>query len=1024
MERARLNPTALAATFVVSALVLAASGAGRFAAGVVLMNVIELGAAGWAAYACARAAERADGRARLAWRLLAASSAAWSLGQVVRSLLALAADRPQSSASLADIGLFLALVLAAAAVALFPSAGGAGRPALVIIDGLAIAAALVGIALTTFVGAIVASVGPGLAQVLALAYPIGDLILLAVVLSVLARVGPEWRRPLGLVGFGLFFLALADVSLAYLSAVGGYERGAATDVGWVAGFCLIALAGSGFPAEEAGRQHVAERWFGALPYAPVMVMVPIAAGNQLATGTIPAPLAWSGMATVLLVIARQLATHFENLRLSADLRSRVVALEGQEAWVRRILDTSSDAYIEIEVPSGVVTGWNGQAEAVFGWTKAEITGKPLGPLIYDHPEQIAFEYRLREYEAGPPGGGTHLMVDAHHRDGHRFPMEATVWVTESGGVRRAHAFARDVSERIEVEEGVRRSERRWRALVRNASDVITVLSAEGQIESATPAAERMLGWTERQQRGRHIADFVHPDDRDVVLGTFNRATLASGVTQRTELRIARRDGTWAWVEVVGTNMLDDPDVGGFVCNVRDISERKEAEERLRHQASHDPLTGLPNRSALTEAADRAAAQPDSRHALLLMDLDRFKEINDGLGHAVGDRVLIEVAKRLREATRAWDVVSRLGGDEFALLATDLRDDDAIAGIATKILERVSEPIEIEAGFILQLSGSIGVAVAPEHGDSALPLLQKADVAMYRAKASGSGWSMYGAGDEEDTRRRVGLVADLGRALERNELALHYQPKVDPRTGRVSGVEALIRWNHPTRGAVSPAEFIVLAEHTGLIRPITRWVLHTAIGQSRTWRNEGIDIGMAVNVSPRSLGDPELMTSIIESLVEFGVEANRLTLEITETAVAQLGQAGSVVARLRHFGVRISVDDFGTGYSSMTYLKNLPIDELKIDQSFVLDVVDDDRDRAIVQAIVTMARSLGLQVVAEGAESDQAVRAVGDLGCDLVQGYAVARPAAAADLTGWLLQPGRLADDGGQHAGPAAGVDQA
>jgi diguanylate cyclase (GGDEF)-like protein len=388
-------------------------------------------------------------------------------------------------------------------------------------------------------------------------------------------------------------------------------------------------------------------------------------------------------------------------------------------------------------------------------------------------------------------------------------------------------------------------------------------------------------------------------------------------------------------------------------------------------------------------------------ALLLMDLDRFKEVNDSLGHEVGDRVLVEVAERLRQAVRTSDIVTRLGGDEFAIIVSDLADETAAGIVAVNLIQVLDGPVEID-GITIPLGASVGIAFAPAHGEDSTVLLQKADVAMYRAKHQGLGWALYGPGDDQDRLSRLALLADLRGALERGEIVVHYQPQVDLRTGRTHVVEALARWHHPELGMVPPGQFVVLAEQTGLIRPLTDAVLNQSLTQCAKWRAEGIDVGVAVNLSSRSLVDPDLVSSIHAALRAADLPASMLTLEITESAfVDSTTEMVRVMEDLRDLGVRLCIDDFGTGYSTMAYLKNLPVDELKIDRAFVFELESDSRDIAIVRAIIELAHSLGLSVVAEGVESDAAGRMLTALRCDVAQGYGLCRPAPASQITGWL-----------------------
>jgi diguanylate cyclase (GGDEF)-like protein len=423
-----------------------------------------------------------------------------------------------------------------------------------------------------------------------------------------------------------------------------------------------------------------------------------------------------------------------------------------------------------------------------------------------------------------------------------------------------------------------------------------------------------------------------------------------------------------------------------------------------HQALHDSLTGLPNRTLLGDRCERALAfarERDRRAALLVMDLDGFKEVNDALGHACGDRLLELVAARLAEAVGSGETIARLGGDEFAVLLPDCSGPAAALTRADALLAALEAPFELE-GLRLDVVGSIGVAVHPEHGHDVDALLRHADVAMYAAKREGGGRELYEPARDASSAERLTLMADLRRALRTDELILHYHPKVDLATRRAAGVEALVRWRHPRRGMVPPMDFIPYAEHTGLITPLTERVLELALLQCAAWRAEGLDLSVAVNVSVRNLLDGELPAAVAGLLERAGVPADRLELEITESAVmTDPARAEGVLGALAELGVGLSIDDFGTGYSSLAYLSRLPVDEMKIDRAFVSQMETDGRDLAIVESSIALAGRLGMRVVAEGVETDQQRARLAVAGCDLAQGFLFTRPLAAADLTAWV-----------------------
>ena len=441
--------------------------------------------------------------------------------------------------------------------------------------------------------------------------------------------------------------------------------------------------------------------------------------------------------------------------------------------------------------------------------------------------------------------------------------------------------------------------------------------------------------------------------------------------------------------------------------VRDITKIKEQTEALEHLAMHDILTDLPNRALLHDRLKQAivTGQRDNRHvALLMMDLDRFKEINDTLGHHVGDMILKEVGERLPSALRKADTIARLGGDEFAVVLPSTQKTFAIE-IAQKLLHALEMPFRIE-GHDLCVGASIGVVLFPEDGVDAHSLMQRADVAMYNAKKTHSGVSLYNSEDDSHSMHHLMLMSELKRAIEQNELSLAYQPKISYRQGSIYGIEALVRWNHGEKGFISPGEFVPHAEYTGLIKPMTMWVLNTALRQYSAWRSD-FDIqhiNMSVNISAKNLLDLNFPDEVEEVLNQWSVDPSSLELEITESAVMEDPEhARKILEHLDALGVRLSIDDFGTGYTSLGYLKKLPVDEIKIDRSFVRHMTSDESDAMIVRSTVDLAHNLGMTVIAEGVETEEVLAALMDLGCDGAQGYYIGRPLFAAEFLQWLCE---------------------
>jgi diguanylate cyclase (GGDEF)-like protein/PAS domain S-box-containing protein len=544
----------------------------------------------------------------------------------------------------------------------------------------------------------------------------------------------------------------------------------------------------------------------------------------------------------------------------------------------------------------------------------------------------------------------------------------------------------------------RKSEARYRALVDRSSDLVLVTDREGRLSYLSPAAERRLGPL------TDLRDVLHPVDRQPVLDALAASTPGEGPAEaRLDGRLGSEETGWRHYELSVQDLFADPAVGGLVLTGRDVSERHLMQAEMTHRALHDTLTGLPNRALLADRFDHAlltARHDGTTTGLLLLDLDRFKEINDTLGHHVGDELLVQVGARLSESLRGSDTVARLGGDEFAVLLPDIGGIEAVAAVAAKLRSALEAPFVV-GELTLQVEASFGVVVSGLHGDDASVLLQRADVAMYVAKERGLGVFAYDEAMDGHTPERLALLGDLRRALEMDELVLHYQPQIDLATNEVRSAEALVRWHHPTRGLVLPDAFIPLAEHTGLIGPLTRHVLDLALAQARRWLDDGNPLPVCVNLSARNLLDGRLPEQVAELLAQHDVPARMLLVEVTESAImSDPVHAGEVLHRLHALGVKIAIDDFGVGYTSLGQLTTLPISELKIDRSFVMAMTDDRSNELIVNSVVDLGHNLGMITVAEGIETADAVSALTAHGCDAGQGYHYTRPLPADAFDEW------------------------
>jgi diguanylate cyclase (GGDEF)-like protein/PAS domain S-box-containing protein len=582
--------------------------------------------------------------------------------------------------------------------------------------------------------------------------------------------------------------------------------------------------------------------------------------------------------------------------------------------------------------------------------------------------------------------------------------------------------AHDVTPQRRAEEETRATEARFAALVEHSSDMVTVMDAGGNVVYGSPSITTVLGWSmldfgepsAEHDRYPPVWELVHPDDVQAVANAFLETVTEGRAYARVEFRMRHRDGSWRWIEAVATNRLDDPAVRGIVVNSRDVTARKEMEAALTHQALHDPLTDLPNRALLVdriEQALRRLGRHPGRVAVLFLDLDRFKVVNDSLGHAAGDHLLVEVAQRLAAASRPGDTIARFGGDEFVVLCEELHHENEAITIVGRLADALARPF-LHQGRELSLTASVGIASSDDPTVDPAALLRDADAAMYSAKDRGRArHEVFDSALHDHAVARLDLEVELRQALDRHELCIEYQPVVRLADDRVIGAEALLRWQHPDRGLLAPADFIDIAEETGLIVPIGEWTLREACAELARWRGSERDDAppslLAVNVSGRQLAHTDFVSTVAAAIDGAGIDATQLCIEITETAVLhQAGDSDRTLAALRALGVNVALDDFGTGYSSLGYLRRMPVDIVKIDGSFIEGLGRDRESTAIVAAVVALADALSLTTVAEGIESAEQLEQVAALGVDWVQGHYYSAPIASSALSS---VPERAAD---------------
>ena len=798
-------------------------------------------------------------------------------------------------------------------------------------------------------------------------------------------------------------------------------------------------------------------------------------------------------------------------------------------FLRSIVENANDAILVTEAepfdePGPRIVYVNETFTRMTGYTLEDVRGKT--PRILQGPEtDRAARDEIRA--ALERWRSVRVELQNYRKDGTQFWVELNIVpvANENGWYTHWVSVQRDVTERKQEEKERRKSEDAFRAaLSEQASDVVLIVGAEGVVRYGSPSLLNTLGYRPEEMVDTDVSGYVHPDDTDEALGALKELLVGPGVGSKPiGMRVRRKDGSWRFFEAVGTNMIDDPSVGGVVVNAwdvtgrkrvedelklrdraiaassngiiisdpnrpdnpviyvnqkfeqitgytaeeaiglncrflaegdrdqpgtdelriaiqegrewsgplrnykkdgtpfwnelyiapvrdedghvvnfigvqKDITERKELEEKLAHQAFHDPLTDLPNRSLFLNRVDHALKRAGRRGenvAVLFMDLDNFKVINDSLGHEVGHELLVAVAGRLSSCLRPTDTAARLGGDEFVVLLEDVEDPREATNVALRIEEALRAPFWV-GGHNLFVTTSVGIALGGEDKERSGDLLRNADLAMYRAKEGGkNSHAVFEPSMNEKALERLGMEADLRRALEKQEFRVHYQPKVHLRSGRIVAQEALVRWEHPERGLVPPAEFIPLAEETGLIVELGRWVLEQACTQLGEWQRlypTDPPLRMSVNLSAAQFKRPDLGASITEVLRRTGLDPRDLILEITESMVVEdVGAALVTLQELKSLGVKIAVDDFGTGYSSLSYLKRFPVDYLKIDRSFVEGLGRDSKDEGLVSATIELAHALGLEAIAEGVETAEQLERLRDLGCELAQGFFFQKP---------------------------------
>ncbi|MGH2366569.1 MAG: putative bifunctional diguanylate cyclase/phosphodiesterase [Chloroflexota bacterium] len=989
---------------------------------------------------------RLDGRDRRSWLLIGAGALSWGLGQAAWSYYELVLGQETPFPSLADLGYLTMIPLTFSGMVTLPAPGTRPEGRIkVVLDAVIVMASIAAVSWFVVLGPLYSKADvTGLEKLIGLAYPAGDVLYMFALVGGVARGWIARRNPIVLpLVLGISLFIVADLGYTFLTLHDAYESGSPIDLGWPLGILFLTYAAVarwsrgamplGAATSSPTKLHP---WLGLVQrfglYALVFGVAALIYYSRFAArGSEQNIFLALALATVILAVVRQFVTLRENERLNQELRvfsgrleamvdertASLAALHDLASALSAASSTDEVAQIGLQALQRAV---DGQASVLYlrdihdGTRYTPVSTHPSLPAlpIDTSPQMLARVVRgeVCSHEATSTEGRT-IWVPVSER-GQVYGCIAIVGAdledpqdTQTLATMGAEfGIAYENQRRFDI---TRAAEAHFRSLVANATEVIAIVDAAGTLRYQSPAAERVWGYAPEQLTGTNTHDLVHPDDRAAAQALFAQVLAGSGTTLTAELRLRHANGTWRDCEVVVTNRLADPGVAGLVATYRDVTERKRYERELAQLAFHDPLSGLPNRALFLDRLERALARAERHHrpvAVLFLDVDNFKVVNDSLGHGVGDQLLVTVAERIQTCLRAEDTAARLGGDEFTVLLEDVTAGHEAEAVAERIAATLQVPIVLQGREVV-VTASIGIAFSAPGRDRPDGLLRHADLAMYRAKTAGKArWAVFDQSMNDAAVERLELETDLRRALDREEFRVYYQPITHLGSRRITEVEALVRWEHPQRGLVSPAQFIPVAEETGLIVPLGQWVLEEACRQTRIWHREcpaqpgEAPLTVSVNLSARQFQHPELVEDIARVLDETGIDSRSLKLEITESVVmANADAAVLTLHRLKDLGVQLAIDDFGTGYSSLSYLKRFPVDTLKIDRSFVDRLGQNPQDTAIVQSVVALAKTLRLSLTAEGVETAEQLGHLQELGCDRGQGYYFARPLPAVQV---------------------------
>ncbi|MFS0918257.1 EAL domain-containing protein [Brevibacillus sp. 179-C 1.1 NHS] len=701
------------------------------------------------------------------------------------------------------------------------------------------------------------------------------------------------------------------------------------------------------------------------------------------------------------LIASMTPQNWVGLLLEKDGELNMVVNE--LADVKYALDQST--ILAITDHKGIILRANEQFCRISKYERSELVGKDHRLLNSGHHPKSFFKEMWSCIRSGEVWRGE---IRNRAKDGSFYWVDTTIvpFKNQQGEIYQYLSIRNDITARKQMEEELKRSEEKYRIIAENTSDIISIINLDGEFLYLSPSHIRLWEHEVPDHEIHNLFEWIVEEDRDIFAYAIQHA-FSTRKEYMVECRINTQRQDVIWTESKINPITDqEGNVTKLLLVTRDVTDRKRSEETIHHLAYHDALTDLPNRRMYVQQLSKEMMQAkrfQSTLAVLFLDMDRFKDVNDSFGHDVGDLLLVEAAKRLQGCLKPGDVVARLGGDEFTVMQTQLQDRSEAAALAEQIMNQLQRPFELD-GHVFNVSCSIGIALYPQDGDNPEDLLKRADTALYTVKSRGkNGYDFFDPTMEAKSLERILMENEMRKAIEQEQFQIYYQPKIDIATGGMTGMEALVRWVHPELGIIPPNRFIPIAEETGMILALGEWILKQACRQNKLWHDQGYTLKVSVNLSARQIYQKDLVEMIKDILRETNLSPDWLELEITESIFVKMEEATAVLQQIRDIGIEISIDDFGTGYSSFSYIKSLPVDTIKIDASFIRDIHHNQESQAIVKAIVTIAQSLNMNVIAEGIELDDQVAALKENGCDHGQGYLFSKPLTTDDFDQFLRQ---------------------